>query len=367
MAKIRGLRLGVITFIILLLVIILLPISVSAAPMFSPFTHNNVWGWGQNFGGSTASQLDVGAGIRDITPSFVVKSDGTVWTRIGSQITGLSNIKSICEARHMMALRTDGTVWTWGNNKFGQLGNGAASGSDSDYSTSPAQVTALKNIVAISSGAWQSIALKSDGTVWAWGHNAEGELGDGTTTDRWVPTKAVGLSRITAIAEAGYHALALRSDGTVWAWGWNNRGQVGDGTQTQRNTPIKVPGLNSIISIGAGGSTSMAVNRQGILWTWVANEHGQIGDGTAVDRPSPVVVLNGIFAVGDGGGGASSAALKKDGTVWTWGDNEYGQLGNGNNTDSLVPIKVPNLTGMKELKGFSFDYVTFGSNIKPKH
>jgi alpha-tubulin suppressor-like RCC1 family protein len=177
MSKIRGLKFGVIAFIALLLVIAILPISVSAAPMFYPLAYNNVWGWGQNFGGSAPSQVDVGTGIRDITPSFVVKSDGTVWTRSGTQISGLSNIKSICEARHLMALRIDGTVWTWGNNKFGQLGNGTASGSDSDYSTTPAQVAGLKNVVSISSGAWQSIALKSDGTVWAWGHNTEGELG----------------------------------------------------------------------------------------------------------------------------------------------------------------------------------------------
>jgi alpha-tubulin suppressor-like RCC1 family protein len=149
-----------------------------------------------------------------------------------------------------------------------------------------------------------SLALKSDGTIWAWGENAIGQLGDGTTTERHTPVQ-VGtppLGEVTAVAAGQGHNLALRSDGTVWAWGLNARGELGDGTTTDRLTPVQVQNLSGIKAIGAGDNHSLAVRSDGTVWAWGFNIRGQLGDGTTTDRHTPVQVqnLSGITAVAGG-------------------------------------------------------------------
>ena len=133
------------------------------------------------------------------------------------KVSGLSGVASISAEGPSLALKSDGTVWAWGDNRGGQLGNGTA---DSNAHPLPVQVSGLSKVVASTSGDYHSLALKSDGTVWAWGYNAEGQLGDGTTTSRFSPVQVSGLSGVAAIAGGVYHSLAVRTDGTVWAWGW---------------------------------------------------------------------------------------------------------------------------------------------------
>jgi hypothetical protein len=141
-------------------------------------------------------------------------------------------------ALQSLALKSDGTVWAWGNNQYGQLGNGATTDS-----SVPVEVQGLTNVVAIGSGAAHSLALRSDGTAWAWGNNYEGELGNGTLTNSNVPVEVQGLTNAVAIAAGYYHSLAVRSDGTVWAWGLNGNGQLGNGTTTNSSVPVQVHGF----------------------------------------------------------------------------------------------------------------------------
>ena len=175
-----------------------------------------------------------------------------------------------------MALKSDGTVRTWGMNLYGQLGIGITG----SYRTTPVQTSGITNVTAITGGYNHSVALKGDGTVWTWGANSSGQLGDGTTTSRNTPVQVAGLSNVTAIASGGYYTLALKSDGTVWAWGNNSFGQLGDGTTTLRRTPVQVAGLSNVAAIGAGFQHTIAIKDDGTVWTWGRNDYGQLGLGT---------------------------------------------------------------------------------------
>src|SRR5215208_1144181 len=155
--------------------------------------------------------------------------------------------------------RTDaqvqGELWAWGRNDYGQLGDGTTT-----QRNTPVQVSGLSDVKAIAGGFYHSLALKNDGTVWAWGSNKYSQLGDGTTTtNSSTPVQVSGLSDVKAISSGGYHGLALKNDGTLWAWGRNDYGQLGDDTTTQRNTPVQVRGLSGVQAIDGGGNHSLAV------------------------------------------------------------------------------------------------------------
>ncbi|MGO8674134.1 MAG: choice-of-anchor tandem repeat GloVer-containing protein, partial [Capsulimonadaceae bacterium] len=254
--------------------------------------------------------------------------------------TGVTAIA--CNNGDSVFLRSDGTVWASGYNYYGQLGNGTTTSS-----SVPVQVSGLTGVVSIAGGGGSNgLALRSDGTVWSWGDNSDGQLGNGTTTSSLVPVQVSGLAGVTSIAMGGNFCLVLRSDGTVWAWGWNNYGELGNGTTTQSDVPVQVPGLTGVTTIACGGGQSLILKSDGTLWTWGMNLYGELGIGSTVNSLVPVQVtaLTGVIAVA-GGGNSLSMALRSDGSVWTWGNNQYGKLGNGTTTDSSVPVEVTGLTG----------------------
>ena len=216
----------------------------------------------------------------------------------------------------------------------------------------PVQVSNINGIIAISGGYAHSIALKSDGTVWTFGRNDYGQLGDGSNTYRNIPVQLNGLSDVIAIAGGNYHSLlALKSDGTVWAWGYNGYGQLGNGTNSNSNAPVQVNNINGIIAISAGGDHSLALKSDSTVWTWGRNSEGQLGDGTNSNSNVPVQVsnINGIIAIS--AGDHHSLALKSDSTVWTWGRNWEVQLGDGTNIKSNTPLKVNDLGEVNTIAG----------------
>ena len=241
---------------------------------------------------------------------------------------------------HTVALRNDGTVWAWGDNG-GKLGDGTTT----RYNYTPVQVQNLTNITAISVGNSQTVALGSDGTVWTWGGNSHGQLGNGTTRNivSGIPMQIQNFTNITAISAGTVHVVALRNDGTVWTWGSNRDSQLGDGTTTNRYTPVQVQNLTNITAISAGHTHTVALRNDGTVWTWGSNSSGQLGDGTRTNRHTPVQVQNltNITAISAGNG--RTIALRNDGTVWAWGGNGVGQLGDGTTTNSRVPVQVQNL------------------------
>src|SRR5262249_27188006 len=215
----------------------------------------------------------------------------------------------------------------------------------------------LTGITAIAGGTNFSLALGSDGTVWAWGLNNRGQVGDGTTTaQRTTPVQVSGFgtgSGIIAIAAGDSHALALKSDATVWAWGFNTSGQVGNGgTVSPQRTPVQSgPGiLTGVTGIAAGNSHSLAVRTDGTLWAWGLNGSGQLGDGTSMQQNTPIQ-LNTIAGVsGIAAGAFHSLASKSDNSLWAWGTNTNGQLGDGSLENRSTPIQSV-VTGAQKIAG----------------
>jgi len=223
----------------------------------------------------------------------------------------------------------------WGLNDFGQLGNGVTNTTGCKCVTTPGAVSGLTNVIAASAGANHSLALKDDGTVWAWGHNSDAQLGDGTSTNRSTPVRVgvgvTGFSDIIAIDAGGRHNLALKSDGTVWAWGDNNSGQIGNGTLTDLVLVVQITSLsNNILAISAGTAHSMALSKTGQVYVWGQNDAGQLGNGTSSGyavTPTLNTNISGVAQIQ--AAGFHNVALKTDGTVWAWGVNFAGQIGNG--------------------------------------
>ncbi|HKZ79229.1 MAG TPA: chitobiase/beta-hexosaminidase C-terminal domain-containing protein, partial [Pyrinomonadaceae bacterium] len=241
------------------------------------------------------------------------------------------------EGRHALVLR-GGTVWAWGHNYYGQLGDGTTNNRNQ-----PVQVEDLMFVKAVSAGVHLSVALKADGTVWTWGTNEHGQLGTGlldvTYSSR--PVRVTNLSSVVAIAAGASHTLALKSDGTVWVWGWNSIGELGIGGSdfAPHPTPTQVQGLPRIWLIAAGSETSFAAAEDGSVWAWGANFLGQLGDGSTVTRPAPVRLtgISNVRAIAVGA--AHTVAVRFDGTVWAWGGNHLGRLGLG--TSDTVPHPEP--------------------------
>ncbi len=245
---------------------------------------------------------------------------------------------------HSVALISNGTVYAWGTDMSGWLGNGITRNSNV-----PTQVWSLSSIIQVAAGESHSIALKSDGTVWAWGDNQLGEVGAGGSESH-IPMKITSLSGITQIVAGQLHSLAIKSDGTVWAWGWNVFGQLGDG-HNSNGGPTQVYGLTNIIHVAGGGRHSLAVKSDGTVWAWGENFYGQLGDGTNYDSNTPVQVSGLYDVIQVAAGNSHSLAIKSDGTVWAWGYNYSGELGDGTHGDSNTPVRVLNINGITQISG----------------
>jgi alpha-tubulin suppressor-like RCC1 family protein len=260
-------------------------------------------------------------------------------------VSGLTNILAVSGGGdqnngYSMALKNDGTVYAWGSNLYGALGNGTTGVANN--SSVPVQ-SLISDVYAISAGGWFSVALKNDGTVWTWGHNSEGQLGNGNLINTSIPVQVAGLTNVVQIVAGTYHFLALKNDGTVWACGDNVSGQIGNGnTGTDATTPVQVSGLTNVIKIDAGRFFSLAVKNDGTLWTWGENLYGQLGNGSNTDSNVPVQVtgLSGINPAIVAAGDFHCMVVKNDGTIWSWGRNTYGNLGDNTTINSNTPLLV---------------------------
>ncbi|AEI63997.1 regulator of chromosome condensation [Corallococcus macrosporus] len=247
-------------------------------------------------------------------------------------------------AYHSLFLKKNGEVWSWGQNTAGQLGTGSVS---TTPQSQPAQVIGLPAIKAIAAGIAHSLALDTNGDVWAWGQNAAGQAGIGSTGGTVLqPQKVPALSGIQAIAANGSYSLALGEDGSLWAWGQNSSGQVGTGsTSVSVHTPAQVQGLPGIRAIAAGLNHVLALDTEGRVWGWGANTSGQTGRGstsTTVLSPTQVAGLPPVRAIA-AGAGHSLAVDEAFGNVWAWGQNNFGQTGTG--ATSTTPVLNPTAVG----------------------
>ncbi len=260
--------------------------------------------------------------------------------RIGNSNTEWSNwITVSCGGSHTLALKTDGTLWAWGDNNSGQLGDSAFSSS-----SVPVEIGKPFSWICVDAGKDFSIAIRSDGTLWAWGKNSNGQLGVAGTTNRYRLTQVGNNNSWTAISAGENHSLGVQSDGTLWAWGYNNTGQLGDGTTTQRTSPVKVGSKINWTLISAGYGHSSALQANGSLWSWGDNKYGQLGHGDVSNKNAPVRIGTENVWKGLSAGNFTTHALKCDGTLWACGYNNVGQLGDGTTSSKNTLTKLKSST-----------------------
>lgn len=298
--------------------------------------------------------------------SLAIKSDGTLWNwglgtlgQLGDNtivtksspvqtVTFSSNWKTCAggNASHF-GIKNDGTLWGWGANGSGRLGDNTTV-----HRSSPVQTIAFgTNWKAVAANA-HVLAIKTDGTLWGWGFNNVGQLGDNTATHRSSPVQVIGFSTNWKQVSAGYrHTGAIKNDGTLWLWGEGGSGRLGDNSVTDKRSPVQTAAFGSDWKyMACGGSHSAAIKNDGSLWVWGGNGNGQLGLNDTASRSSPVqtiaygnnwksVACKGTYTLG----------LKTDGTLWAWGLNTYGYLGDNSNTAKSSPIQVGSLNTWKSL------------------
>lgn len=287
-------------------------------------TFGYLWTWGQNNSG----QLGIGSLVNKNIPVQV----------------GLSSnwVKVVCGAYHTLAVNSLGELWTWGLNSRGQLGDGSVTrrtlpvhvGSDTDWAF-------LGEVHGE-----HSVALKSDGTLWTWGRNSEGQLGNGTENDTDTPAQ-IGSLVWDSLAGGASHTIGIRTVGldiTIWTWGSNNSGQLGIGSTTNQKIPTQVGSDTDWSSVSCGASHTQAIKDTGALWSWGNNNSGQLGDGTQTQRIAPVETDPGSLWATSYAGVSHSIGIKPDGSMWLWGLNQAGQLGIGTSYFVSSPSKLDNNT-----------------------
>ena len=236
---------------------------------------------------------------------------------------------------HSAAVTKDGDLYMWGDNYYGQLG--VYSNVDSNIPikvNNSSSTLPEKSVKYVALGGVHSAAITKGGSLYMWGCNGNGRLGDGTTTDRYTPVKI--MDNVASVNLGGYHSAAITKNGSLYTWGYNEYGQLGDGTSSHKTKPVKI--MDNIVSVSLGGNHSAAITKDGSLYMWGYNYRGQLGDGTTTNRYTPVKIMDNVASVSLRFN--HSAAVTKDGSLYMWGDNTYGSLGDGTTTDRTSPVAI---------------------------
>jgi alpha-tubulin suppressor-like RCC1 family protein len=239
------------------------------------------------------------------------------------------------------------SLWGWGQNTSGQLGNG-------DTGTVYEPVSNIESVSwkYVASGVNYTLAIKSDDTCWSWGSGSQGVLGNNSTANQSSPVSVLGDNLFTKVAGGSFASFALKSDGSMWAWGRNQGGQLCDGTIVAKSSPISAAITDRFVDISAGNNYCHAgLKSDGSVWCWGSGTNGQIGDGTATGKSSPVSVLGGNSFTKVSFGSNFCLALKADGTVFSWGANTFGQLGTGDQLAYSSPVSVVTTLSFKDIAG----------------
>ena len=325
---------------------------------------NNLWAWGSNEKG----QLGDGTTTNKTSPTKIE--------------TGITFVQLSAGHSHSAGIDNEGKLWTWGFNRFGELGDGTVGDKNSknvpqnimkdktfkkviasDYSTLAIdmndeiwywgmyygssnsmvyipQKLDFKIEYSLISGNSHYLFLDKQKKLWSWGSNYNGELGDGTTTQRTGPVQIMSDKQFTQVSAGGRFSLAIDDDGKIWSWGRNSVGELGDGTTTDKTSPVQIKQGTNFIQVSAGNQHSLAIDSEGNLWTWGRNKEGQLGDGTTNNRAVPQKIMNGTKFKRVYAREYSSLALDINGNLWSWGENVGSVLGDGTTTDRLTPVQI---------------------------
>lgn len=316
----------------------------------------------------TAEKENSGSGSKKIT---VVDEKKKIKIRVKNETDPPVKVKAVSLSECVStAILEDNSLWVWGHRYgsigFGNVGAGSASvkyptkildnikqvAAGAGGSTAMAVSTGddlwgigdrpgemgIKDVKMVGGTDYSYAILKNDGSVWTWGENRYGELGDGTTEMRGDPVKI--MDNVQSISGGANHFAAVKKDGSLWTWGWNRLGELGDGTQEDKMLPVKI--MDDVAKVSLGGEHSAALKTDGSLWTWGDNDSGELGRETwnaGENKLIPVKIMEDVADISMGDG--ASAAIKEDGTLWTWGDNYRGRLGTGTVAYStVVPVKI---------------------------
>jgi len=302
------------------------------------------WGWGADgrLGDGGTADRHVPAPVLDdatsvavnwlgaIASNLVIRTDNSLWTW-GGQARTPQWLKDdvIAFSNSFMIIKSDNSLWGTGGN--------IPSYAVTENINMQNPVWIMDDVVAVSDLGTITFALQSCGSLWAWGENTLGGLGDGTRENRDAPVLI--MSDVASVFAGVGSVMVIRTDGSLWGWGFNHRGSVGDGTTIQRIAPVWI--MDNVVAVSSCFSTeaaTMAIRSDGSLWAWGGNDSGNLGDGTTVDRHSPVWIMDNVVAVSQGGGHAM--AVQSDGSLWAWGLNNRGQLGDGTAINRHNPVRV---------------------------
>src|SRR3989344_7326399 len=303
-------------------------------------TDGTLWGWG----GNNHGQLGINSTASTSSPAQVGAL--TTWARVSA---GGMRFSAGVKPEQTFAIKTDGTLWSWGSNIYGQLGQ-----NDIASRSSPAVVGALTDWAKINAGGVHALAIKTDGTLWAWGINSFGGLGDTSIVSRSSPVQVGALTTWSQVSGGPYHSLAVKTDGTLWSWGDNGYGQLGSNSTASRSSPVQVGALTDWSLVSAGGSNitaedfSLAIKTDGTLWAWGRNSIGQLGLNNTVQTSSPAQVGTSTWS-DVSGGNAHTVGVQANGTLWSWGrNNNYGQIAQNDAVSRSSPTQVGTGTNWKD-------------------
>ena len=292
--------------------------------------------------------------------NYVIMQDNTLWSwSINRHIERFNRLpQKIMDDvvtvetgfSHTLVIRSDGSLWGWGGNSRGEVGDGTTR-----RVSFPTKI--MDDAISLAAGARTSFAVKADGSLWAWGENYRGSLGSGMLST-WCSLDNIFISEsylnpteimdnVIFVASGVFHNMAIKSDGSLWVWGKNSYGVIGNGKKTtivdfiltednDVTRPMKV--MENIVCAAAGWNTSFAIDFNGVLWGWGNNSFGQLGDGTTTNRLAPVKIMEDVISVS--AGFAHTLALKSDGSLWAWGENRFGEIGDGTEEIRLEPVEI---------------------------
>ncbi len=267
-------------------------------------------------------------------------SDSARWPRLTVKYTISDKISTFYQ--NSFILRTNGTLWGWGSNIHGELGDGT-----NVTKKSPVQIGGAE-WKQVSAGYNHTLAIKNDGTLWSWGFNMMGQLGDGSTIDKRAPIK-IGSDKWRQVSGGYNFSIAVRTDGTLWAWGYNDHGQLGNGGISNAYVPTKVGTASDWKVVSARKNFVVAIKNDSTLWAWGINDNGQLGDGTKTEKYVPVQIGTDKNWKSVSAGWDHVLALKGDGSLWAWGNNTYGQGGDSMQNLVLTPRQLGTAHDWKEV------------------
>jgi len=292
-----------------------------------------LWTWG--------SRIDINFQYGVLGDNATVSRSSPVQT-----VAGGTNWKQVsCGYSNTAAIKNDGTLWVWGSNRYGTLGDNTTTNLFKGRSSPVQTIAGGINWKQVACGTSYVAAIKTDGTLWTWGSNIYGNLGDNTVVDKSSPVQTVaGGTNWKQVSCGNSTTAAIKNDGTLWCWGWNVDGELGiniSGYGTNRSSPVQTVAFGTNWKQVSAGYHIAAIKTDGTLWVWGSNTNGQLGDNTRTARSSPVqTIAFGTNWKSVAFGLYHIAAIKTDGTLWTWGYNYFGQLGDGTIASKSSPVQT---------------------------